>query len=165
MDALALRGNPFVVETRQKLTLVTRQRQRQAFEAIRQAVEAYDVECIDTLIGDIAPPTELMKTQTDRKIAAELRATCEAQREAQVRRQELERETSVANLQAEVVRSEQQVRIAERNATAHAESAKGEAAGQVVAESARRAQAHGDDFWQRLAARVYIDIARHVILL
>jgi uncharacterized membrane protein YqiK len=101
------------------------ERQRQAYEAIKQAVEAYDVECIDTLIGDIVPPAELMKTQTDRKIADELKATYEAQREAQVRRQELERETAVANLQAEVVRSEQQVRIAERQATAHAESAKG----------------------------------------
>ena len=102
-------------------------RQQQAYAAIKQAVEAYDVECIDTLIGDIVPPAELMKTQTDRKIADELRATFEAQREAQVRRQELERETAVANLQAEVVRSEQQVRIAERQATAHVESAKGEA--------------------------------------
>jgi len=103
-------------------------RQQQAYAAIKDAVEAYDVECIDTLIGDIVPPAELMKTQTDRKIADELRHTFEAQREAQVRRQELERETAVANLQAEVVRSEQQVRIAERQATAYAESAKGEAA-------------------------------------
>lgn len=103
------------------------ERQNQAFAAIKDAVEAYDVECIDTLIGDIVPPGELMKTQTDRKIADELRHTFEAQREAQVRRQELERETAVANLQAEVVRSEQQVRIAERQATAHVESAKGEA--------------------------------------
>ncbi|HXT50999.1 MAG TPA: SPFH domain-containing protein, partial [Thermoanaerobaculia bacterium] len=103
------------------------ERQRQAFESIKDAVEAYDVECIDTLIGDIVPPAELMKTQTDRKIADELRHTFEAQREAQMRRQELERETAVANLQAEVVRSEQQVRIAERQATANVESAKGEA--------------------------------------
>jgi uncharacterized membrane protein YqiK len=103
-------------------------RQQQAFEAIKAATEAYDVECIDTLIGDIVPPAELMKTQTDRKIADELRRTYEAQREAQTKRQELERETAVANLQAEVVRSEQEVRIAERRATALAESAKGEAA-------------------------------------
>ena len=57
-----------------------------------------------------------MKTQTDRKIAEELQRTYEAQREAQMHRQELERETAVANMQAEVVRSEQEVRIAERNA-------------------------------------------------
>ena len=80
------------------------------------------------LIGDIVPPAELMKTQTDRKIAEEMERTYQAQREAQVQRQELERETAVANMQAEVVRSEQMVRIAERNALAVAEAAKGEAA-------------------------------------
>jgi uncharacterized membrane protein YqiK len=103
-------------------------RQHQAFDAIKAAIEAYDVECIDTLIGDIVPPSELMKTQTDRKIAEELRRTYDAQRESQVRRQDLERETAIANMQADVVRSEQEVRIAERKAQANAEFAKGEAA-------------------------------------
>jgi uncharacterized membrane protein YqiK len=103
-------------------------RQQEAFDAIRGALSAYDVECIDTLIGDILPPAELMKTQTDRKIAEEMQRTYDVQREAQVKRQELERETSIANMQSEVVRSEQMVRISERNALAMAESAKGDAA-------------------------------------
>ncbi len=101
-------------------------RQREAFENIRKAIEAYDVECIDTLIGDIAPPAELMKTQTDRKIAQELERTYEVQREAQVQRQTLERETAVANLQSDVVRSEQMVLVAQQNALAAAEAARGE---------------------------------------
>jgi len=104
------------------------QRQKEAYADIRTAVEAYDVECIDTLIGDIVPPAELMKTQTDRKIADELQRTYDIQRAAQVKRQELERETAVANMQAEVVRSEQMVRITERQAQSAAEQAKGEAA-------------------------------------
>ncbi|MFN8058495.1 MAG: SPFH domain-containing protein [Vicinamibacterales bacterium] len=103
------------------------ERQKEAFGNIKTAVEAYDVECIDTLIGDIVPPVDLMKTQTDRKIAQELERTYDAQREAQVRRQLLERETAVANIQAEVVRSEQQVGISERNARAAAAVAKGDA--------------------------------------
>jgi uncharacterized membrane protein YqiK len=103
------------------------ERQREAFQNIRTAVEAYDVECIDTLIGDIVPPAELMKTQTDRKIAAELQRTYDAQRDAEVQRQTLERETAIANLQSEVVRSEQMVRIAQQNALAAAETARGEA--------------------------------------
>src|SRR6185295_5780450 len=102
-------------------------RQREAFDNVKKAIDAYDVECIDTLIGDIVPPAELMKTQTDRKIAAELERTYDAQREAQVKRQALERETAVANLQNEVVRSEQMVRIAQQNALGAAESARGEA--------------------------------------
>jgi uncharacterized membrane protein YqiK len=103
------------------------ERQREAFANIKKAVEAYDVECIDTLIGDIVPPAELMKTQTDRKIAAEMEQTYDAQREAQIKRQALERETAVANLQADVVKSEQMVRIVEQNARATAEAARGEA--------------------------------------
>jgi uncharacterized membrane protein YqiK len=103
------------------------ERQREAFQNIRKAVEAYDVECIDTLIGDIAPPADLMKTQTDRKIAAELQRTYDAQRDAEVQRQTLERETAIANLQSEVVRSEQMVRISQQNALAAAETARGEA--------------------------------------
>jgi uncharacterized membrane protein YqiK len=102
------------------------ERQRHAFENIRKAIEAYDVECIDTLVGDIAPPAELMKTQTDRKIAQELECTYEVQREAQIKRQALERETAVANLQGEVVRSEQMVKVAQQNALAAAEQARGE---------------------------------------
>ena len=104
------------------------ERQREAFLHIRNAIAAYDVECIDTLIGDIEPPAELMKTQTDRKIAEELQITYDVQRQAQVQRQTLERETAIAAMQAEVVRSEQMVQIAEKNALAQAESAKGEAA-------------------------------------
>jgi uncharacterized membrane protein YqiK len=103
------------------------ERQREAFLNIKTAIEAYDVECIDTLIGDIVPPAELMKTQTDRKIAEELERTYDAQRQAQVKRQTLERETAVANLQSDVVRSEQMVRVAQQNALGAAESARGEA--------------------------------------
>lgn len=104
------------------------QRQSEAFGAIKAALGAYDIECIDTLIGDIQPPAELMKTQTDRKIAEELQRTYEVQREAQLRRQLLERETSVANMQAEVVRSEQMVAISQKNALAMEETARGDAA-------------------------------------
>ena len=104
------------------------ERQQEAFAAIKEAIAAYDIECIDTLIGDIVPPAELMKTQTDRKIAEELQRTYEVQREAQVRRQMLERETSIANMQAEVVRSEQMVAISQKNALAMEETARGDAA-------------------------------------
>jgi uncharacterized membrane protein YqiK len=120
------------------------ERQHEAFHNIKKAIEAYDVECIDTLIGDIAPPADLMKTQTDRKIAAELERTYDAQREAEVQRQTLERETAVANLQKDVVRSEQMVRISQQNALAAAEAAKGEA-------NATRLRAEGDAAAVRMA--------------
>ena len=104
------------------------ERQTEAFEHIRKAIEAYDVECIDTLIGDIKPPAELMKTQTDRKIAEELERTYDVQREAQVKRQALERETAVAE-HAERGRAHRSRWCASRSRTRwrRPKSAKGEA--------------------------------------
>ncbi len=129
------------------------ERQRMAFQAIKAALSAYDVECIDTLIGDIAPPAELMKTQTERKIADESRRTYEVQREAQIKRQDLERETAIANLQAEVVRSEQAVRIATQQALAEAEHARGAA-------QARRLSAEAEAQATRLSADAEADATR-----
>ena len=51
------------------------ERQNEAAHHIAAALREYDVEAIDTLIGDITPPESLMKTQTDRKIAEEHRKT------------------------------------------------------------------------------------------
>lgn len=114
-------------------------RQREAFTHIAAALGTYDVECIDALIGDIQAPAELMKTQTDRKIADELQRTYEAQREAEMTRQTLARESAVATMQAEVVRSEQLVRIAQTNATATIEAARGEAGAAVARAEAEAA--------------------------
>jgi uncharacterized membrane protein YqiK len=129
------------------------QRQREAYLHIRAAVAAYDVDCIDALIGDIAPPAELMKTQTDKKIADEMTRTYDAQREAQMRRQMLERETAAANMQAEVVRSEQQVRIQTTVAEARVAAAKGEA-------EAIRLRALADAEVQRVLAAAAADATR-----
>jgi uncharacterized membrane protein YqiK len=103
------------------------ERQIEAAEHIRNAIRAYDVQAIDTLIGDIQPPGELMITQTERKIAEEQRKTYEVQRLAQEQRQLLVRETSLADIQQEMVKSEQGVDIAELQAKAEIERAKGEA--------------------------------------
>jgi len=103
------------------------QRQVEAAEHIRAAIGAYDVQAIDTLIGDIHPPGELMQTQTDRKIAEEQRKTYEVQEAAQIQRQQLVRQTSLADIQQQVVASEQGVNIAELKANANVKQATGEA--------------------------------------
>ena len=94
------------------------ERQSEAAEHIRGAIGAYDVQAIDTLIGDITPPAELMQTQTDRKIAEEQRKTYEVQEAAQKQRQQLVRQTSLADIQQQVVEAEQGVNIAELEAAA-----------------------------------------------
>ena len=128
-------------------------RQREAYLHVRAAVAAYDVDCIDCLIGDITPPAELMKTQTDKKIADEMQRTYDAQREAQVRRQMLERETAAANLMPEVVRSEQQVKIQEKIAEAQVAEARGAA-------EAARVRAQADAEVQRVNAAAQADATR-----
>ena len=103
------------------------QRQAEAAEYVRQALRAYDVQAVDTLIGLISPPPELMQTLTDRKIAEEQQKTYEVQRVAQSQRQELVRETALADIQKEVVTAEQGVKIAELHASAKISQAHGEA--------------------------------------
>ena len=102
-------------------------RQLEAAEYIRQALFKYDVNAIDTLIGDIQPPASLMQTQTDRKIAQEQEKTYEVQKMAQTQRQQLVRETALADIQQEMVKSEQSVKIAELQASAQIQKATGEA--------------------------------------
>jgi uncharacterized membrane protein YqiK len=103
------------------------ERQTEAARHIREALAAYDVQAIDTLIGDINPPAALMETQTDRKIAEEQRKTYEVQEAAQKQRQQLVRETAVADIQQQVVGAEQGVNIAELQAGAHIKKATGDA--------------------------------------
>jgi uncharacterized membrane protein YqiK len=102
------------------------QRQIEAAEHIRKAIGAYDVQAIDTLIGDINPPAQLMQTQTERKIAEEQRKTYEVQEAAQKQRQQLVRQTSLADIQHQVVGAEQGVNIAELEANAHVKQATGD---------------------------------------
>ncbi len=103
------------------------ERQTEAAEHIRVALAAYDVQAIDTLIGDITPPAELMKTQTDRKIAEEEKKTYETQELAQRQRQELVRATALANIQQQMVDADQGVRIADLRAQSAVKQAAGEA--------------------------------------
>jgi len=103
------------------------ERQTEASEYIKTALRSYDVQAIDTLIGDIQPPELLMKTQTDRKIAQEEQKTYEVQKMAQTQRQQLVRETALAEIQQEMVKSEQNVSIADLKAKAQVKQAAGEA--------------------------------------
>jgi uncharacterized membrane protein YqiK len=100
-------------------------RQEEARRTISTALKEYNVGAVDTLIGDIVPPDQLMKTLTDRKIAEQERVTYETQRQAQEVKQQLEQATALATTQAKVVDAERQVAIAQFNAEAGVKSAEG----------------------------------------
>jgi len=106
------------------------ERQREARSHITAAVQEYDVQSVDTLIGDITPPLELMATLTARKIAEEQQKTFVTEEQTQRTRQELERQKALADKQKELVNSEQDVRVAEMRAKAAIESANGESQAQ-----------------------------------
>jgi uncharacterized membrane protein YqiK len=103
------------------------ERQMEAAGYVQQALRAYDVQAVDTLIGLISPPAELMQTLTDRKLAEEQQETYKVQEIAQSHRQELVRATALANIQQEVVTAEQGVNIAELQASATVKQANGDA--------------------------------------
>ena len=104
--------------------------------AVSAALIDYNVVAVDTLIGDIVPPAELMKTLTDRKIAEQERVTYTTQMEAQRTRQNLEQETAKANTQASVVTAERSVEIAAFNAQAAVKGAEGTASAKKIQASA-----------------------------
>ena len=104
-----------------------KQRQDAAKARISEVLEEYNVHAVDTLIGDIVPPADLMKTLTDRKIAQENEKTYETQKAAEVNRQSYEKERAVADMQKQMVTSQQGVEIAQRTADAAVKKAEGDA--------------------------------------
>ncbi|MBV4360228.1 SPFH domain-containing protein [Pinibacter aurantiacus] len=115
-----------------------KERQKSAREHIKEVLDEYNVNAVDTLIGDIVPPEALMKTLTDRKIAEEEQKTYQTQKMAQEQRQGMEKETAIADMQKEIVKAQQSVEIAQRTADAAVKKAEGDATSlklQVNAES------------------------------
>jgi uncharacterized membrane protein YqiK len=80
-----------------------KERQQAAKDHIKAVLDEYNVNAVDTLIGDIVPPEALMKTLTDRKIAEEEQKTYQTQKMAQEQRQGKEKETAIADMQKEIV--------------------------------------------------------------
>lgn len=110
-----------------------KERQDSAKEHIKKVLDEYNVNAVDTLIGDIVPPESLMKTLTDRKIAEEQKVTYDTQKKAQETRQGMEKETAIADMQKDIVKAQQSVEIAEKTASATVKKAEGDAAGVKLA--------------------------------
>lgn len=113
-----------------------KERQISAKEHIKKVLDEYNVNAVDTLIGDIVPPESLMKTLTDRKLAQEQKITYDTQMQAQETRQGMEKETAIADMQKDIVKAQQSVEIAERTANATVKKSEGDAASVKLAVSA-----------------------------
>jgi uncharacterized membrane protein YqiK len=108
------------------------ERQKEAKEAIARALGEYNVGAVETLIGDINPPAELMKPLTERKVAETQKHTFEVQTEAQAQRQQLEQAKALADTQPQVVAAERQVAIARFTAESAVAAARGQAEAKTI---------------------------------
>jgi len=108
------------------------ERQFEAKTSISAALVEYNVNAIDTLIGDITPPEALMKTLTDRKIAEQEQVTYKTQQLAEETRKDLQQATAMADTQARVVDAERSVSIAEFAAQAQVKQAQGTAQSKTI---------------------------------
>jgi uncharacterized membrane protein YqiK len=100
--------------------------QKKASQYVATALKEYDVEAVDTLIGDIVLPKELLETQTQRKLAEEMQKTYETQQVSQKQKEALNRQTAITEIQSQIVGSEQGVRIAEMQAQQATKAAEGQ---------------------------------------
>lgn len=94
------------------------EQQRQAKDYIKSALSDFSVEAVETLIGEIDLPDDLEKILTAREIALEKRKTIEVELETEKERQKLDHAKAVTEIQADLVKAEQGVRIAELEAIA-----------------------------------------------
>jgi uncharacterized membrane protein YqiK len=108
------------------------ERQADAKSRIGAALQEYNVGAVDTLIGDITPPDELMKPLTDRKIAEQEKVTYETQRLAEQTRKELQQAKALADTQAKVVDAERRVQIADYDAQSTVKQAEGAAKSKII---------------------------------
>lgn len=100
-------------------------RQEEAKIRIAATLREYNVVAVDTLIGDMAPPEELMRTLTDRKIAQEQQATFATQMTTEDARTKLQKAKALADTQADVVSAERRVQIADYDAQSAVKKAEG----------------------------------------
>lgn len=130
------------------------QMQQQAAKYVGEALKTYDVEAVDTLIGDIVLPKELLETQTQRKLAEEMQKTYQIQQESQKQKEALNRQTAITEQQSALVASEQGVKIAQQQAEAKVKAAEGDTkvAEQKSLQTIRLAEASASEIKQKAVA-------------
>lgn len=113
------------------------ERQASAREHVCNVLRTYNVEGVDTIIGEIRPPDVLMQTLQERMVAQETQKTLRQRQETERTRSETEREMANADNQRNLLLAEQDVTISTRKAESIAASAKGNADAQRIAADAK----------------------------
>lgn len=90
------------------------EQQEKALERAQTELEKYHVEVLSVLICQIQIPEALMETQTNKVIATQQQDMYTQQREAEVKRIDMERTRAQANKQGDIVAAEIGVKVAEQ---------------------------------------------------
>jgi uncharacterized membrane protein YqiK len=101
--------------------------QERAEARVRIQLLKYHVDVVNVLICHIHLPEDLMKTQTEKILAEQKQGMFNAQREAEIRRIELEKTTSQANSQKGLMEATVGVEIAGKRSEQRKKEAEGEA--------------------------------------
>ena len=109
------------IETRQEV-------QRAAYLAVREYLNAYDVETRGVYIQDVVFPDELVEVLTRREIANQERTTYTEQQRAETARIEMEKARGTADMQAQLASSQVSVAITKNQAQAREAAGAGAAA-------------------------------------
>jgi regulator of protease activity HflC (stomatin/prohibitin superfamily) len=100
--------------------------QQEAFEYLKDELAKYNkVELVAVLIQDVLYPEEMTKVLKQRQIAVQQKETYDAEKKAQVSKQDLEKERGNADTQAELAASKNRIDIAKNKASAKIEEGKG----------------------------------------
>lgn len=91
------------------------EQQELALEKVKLELEKYHVDVLSVLICQIQIPEALMETQTNKVIAAQQQDMYAQQKEAQIKRIDMERTTAQANKQGDIVAAEIGVKVAEQD--------------------------------------------------
>ncbi|MGH2807400.1 MAG: SPFH domain-containing protein [Actinomycetota bacterium] len=102
--------------------------QGEAFAAIRNYLDLYEVETKGVFIQDVVFPDELVMVLTRREIANQEKATFQEQQRAETARVEMEKARGTANMQATLAQSQVGVEIKSNDAAAREAEARGQAA-------------------------------------
>lgn len=101
------------------------ERQSEARGHIEHILKQYDIECVDTLIGDINPPMELMKILADRKVAEQEQEMFIMKKKSEEKRQEFVKAQTAATKEQELTASMYDRDIVTQKAQARIEESKG----------------------------------------
>ena len=98
----------------------------EARKHITEILRKYDIEAVDTLIGDVKPPKELMEILRDQKVAEKQKDMFLRQKESEEKRQEQVKAKTAADKEADLTAAEYNKNIAKQNAQEQVVRSEGE---------------------------------------